>query len=302
LREGDDPGCAAYSVKPGKKERWWGTGRQSRGIGRYSNFRKRESRPLTLDLPNVGLKDADEVAWQYGEEFEYVMKEPRSFFPEIVTSDYRFDYTYKEKPSGVLLKETADMSPFEDFKITSESSIELDGAGKITTAETFGSITFSDRSAAGIETIELHTLLENHGGTIDFTTFLAEMEKYAGDIPHQITTTVDSPPDGFLYVSTSSSPGYVAFLLSRVDWENYDRPKVWAAEFMGEMPFRLGFTSFIRLTVSRLDECPRDVRAWWEESRADFDGWRPDDATSIVVIDFKRPDTGKEEEICYSWG
>jgi hypothetical protein len=302
LPRADDTGCAAYSVKPHKKERWWGTGKQAGGIGRYSNFGKHESRPLTLDLPNIGLKDADEVVWPYGEEFAYEMAPFGHVSGEARLNNYRFDYTYKEKPSGGLLQETADISPFEDFKMTSESSIELDGEGKTSTAESLGRITVSEKFASGIETMELHTLLANHGGTTDFTIFLPEMEKYGSDIPHQITTTVDSPPDGFFFVSISSSPGYIAFLLSRVDWENYDRPKVWAPDFMGQVPYSVGFISFMRLTISRLDECPREVRDWWEESRADFGGWRPDDGTSVVVMDFKRPDTGKEEEVCYSWG
>jgi hypothetical protein len=295
----DNLGYRAYSAKP--KERWWGK-KDDRFSRHYSTFGRRELKPITLDLPNVGLKDPADIEWPYGNEFEYEINGANLLYPGLEKSRYSFLYKYDRSPDGGVITETATMEMFSDLITTTETKIEFDGEGKSETVDTLMRMSMIGQSSFVADAMEFRTSLESKGKTAEYILYPLVWEDYDTEIPRRIVFTEDAPPDGYFYISTTSSPGYIAFLLSRVDWENYNRPKVWAPEFIGELPYSFGLESFIRLTIARLEKCPRHLRKWWEESRADFDGWEPGEGTSTVVIDFKRLDAGEEEEVCYSWG
>jgi hypothetical protein len=234
---------------------------------------------IDLSLPNIGLKDPDDIKWPGGEilKYEYATDLSTMFatLPGI-TGEMTIESENNPFPDGGEMKDSQTMISTSQG-IRTEATIELYAEYDQThRVKSLGvTLGMKIRGSLPIPMKIPDTIISYKGELRDGK--LIEDVKGAPMMGIQATHSErDVPDDGFFFCSGSGTPGLTALMLSALDIEDGDTATVWLVNpsFQG-----LGISEpgpgFIRASTTRLDRSHQEIRDFWDGSRQTFDNWIP---------------------------
>ena len=288
----------AFSVSPYNRT-WWAEGEDSSGIEkRPIELERKGEDELKLSLPNVGLREPDEINWPYKDGFTYDLVQGGHNGYSVYTNKGSFKNTYATDEFGGRLEENFEYkySPhyYTDLMVALTET-EFDTNRKVkgihlnVTGEYGYGARYPDELA---ETPYYEISVVNQGSKINWIVYDYNYSESGYEKEKVRDVSVKAPEDGFYIFSGSDTPGLVALMLSALELDGDEPASVWV---LGGGNFALWVTVqgplmyaepiFTRVTIYPLDECPTYLKRWWNTTREFFYDWEPDELRTYILFE-----------------
>ena len=290
----DSMGYHPVSVSPIGSKTWWVEEKISGGgMMRAFELERRGKKSFKLDLPNVGVKDPEDIVWPYKDGFTYELVQGEhafSVYPQTGT----FVSKYVTGEGGGILSEVFDYWPsgMESTLARFNSILAFNVNREMVKTDFMATENPSDVKPKSKEQKLYAINLENKDDRLHMVSTNLMPKEGASSEKTIVDLTVDAPVDGFYTYTGSHSPGRIALLLSVLELDGLEPASVWVS---GGGNIALWHTVygdqteaeplFRRMTVYPLEDCPSWLRKWWNASRRFYNGWKPGELRTYILFE-----------------
>jgi len=290
----DSMGYHPLSVSPNLHKTWWVTEKDADGADkRLFELERRGKKSFKFDLPNVGVKDPEDIVWPYKDGFTYELVQGEHAF-SVYPQKGTFASKYVTGEGGGILSEVFDYWPAGNkySMLRFNSILAFDENRKMVKTDFMITENPSDIKPDAKEQKLYEISLETKDDKLHMVSTNLMPKKDESSERTIVDITVDAPEDGFYTYTGSNSPGQIALLLSTLELDGEEPACVW---ILGGGNMALWNTVygnqmkvvplFTRMTVYPLEDCPSWLRKWWLASRRFYDGWKPGELRTYILFE-----------------
>ena len=276
------PGILGQSPAYGDSEiPWWEDSEVTQNTAGLTD----EATQVDLSLPNIGLKDAKDIEWPYGEDFTFDAN-LAELFPGMPMDGFNvgIECHNRMRPTGGKITDTIKMDASQmgtRIAASIKFSARYDESRKTTSLSM--ELEMKMYSAMPIP-IPMPNPVFSYEGRIENNVLIEVMKSAPMMGMDDQESEEEIPEDGFFFSAGSATPGLTALMLSALDVEDGETATIWLVNPILFGPAAVMGPKFFRTNITELSHCSDEIQDTWDETRESAGGYTPPEDVMTLAI------------------
>ncbi len=276
------PGIQGQSPAYGDDERpWW----EDEEVVQNTSGLTGEATQVDLSLPNIGLKDAKDIEWPYGNVFTYEAN-LAELFPGMPMDgfDVSIECHNRTRATGGKLRDTIKMDATE-MGTRIVASIEFSAGYDESRKTTSLSMELQMKMYSAIPMpMPMPNPVFSYEGKVKNDVLIEVLKSAPMMGMDNQESEEQAPEDGFFFSAGSATPGLTALMLSALDVEDGETATIWLVNPILFGPAAAIGPKFFRTNITELSQCSDEIQDKWDETRESAGHYTPpEDVTTLAI-------------------